>query len=296
MLGCLVALVLAGCGLFSTPRQEGVTSSTDEVDTTRTVALGEEFLLGDLLALGVPVLASTVTTPSAGVQGLDRYDTSDIEVLPSTSRDLEPVLTLNPTLIVATDFVVAEVGRDRLEAVAPVVTVGVGDWRDVFSDLGAALDVPDTAAAALAEYDRLVRDGQRRIRRDDVGPVSVATVYPGEAIAVWGAGPSTVPGVLTDLGVELAPDGDDVELDENGRAFVSVEQMPELLSGETLMLLQSEAVEGESEALQATLDGPVLRAVPAVAADRVAVLDRLGYPGLPGRLEAVIDLQELLIG
>jgi iron complex transport system substrate-binding protein len=289
-----LVLWLAACGVGGPPPVEGVESPSAAVDDRRVVALGEEFLLADLLALDVPVVATTVTAPAAGIQGLDGLPTEDVLVLESTGSALETVVDLDPTLLVASDFVVGELGRDRLEAIAPLVVVGEGPWRTVFAELGGALGRAAEAAEALDGYDADVEAARSAL--GTAPTVSVATVYPGESIAVWAAGPSTVPAVLEDLEVPLRPGTEDLRLDEQGRAFVSLEEVPELLDGEQLLLLQSGAVEGEQESLDATLAGPVFGALPAVVAGEVSVLDRLGYPGLPGRLQAVEDVVEAIGG
>lgn len=295
--GTLVAAtVLAGCAvgdLFGS-RLEGVEAPEGPLDTSRTVSLGEEFLLADLLALDVDVVASTATVPAEGFSGITGYDTSGITALSATEPDLEQVLAADPTLIVATDFVVDEVGRGALEEIAPVVVVGTGPWRELLTDLAGALDRTDEAEVALADYDAAVAAARAELA--DLPVVSVATVYPGESVAVWTGGDSPVTRALADLGIPLAPSADDVDADENGRAFVSSEEVTTLLTGEVLLLLQTDTVEGETASVRAALDGGLFATLPAVRADRVEQLDRLGYPGLPGRVDAVEDLVAALDG
>lgn len=289
-------LTLAGCGVTDliSQRQEGITAPEGGVDPSRTVALGEEFLLADLLALDVDVVASTATVPSEGFIGITRYDTDGITPLSATEPDLEEVLAADPSLIVATDFVADEVGRGTLEEIAPHVVIGTGEWRQLFTDLGGVLDRDAEAEAALAEYDAVVEEVRGSLA--DAPTTSVATVYPGESLAVWTGGGSPVPQALGDLGVPSAPTADEVDPDENGRAFISNERATELLTGEVLLLLQTDSVDGEAESLETVLDGDLFATLPAVQADRVEILDRLGYPGVPGRIDAVADLAGILGG
>ena len=290
------AVLSAGCGvtdLFG-QRQEGITAPEGGVDPSRTVALGEEFLLADLLALEIDVVASTATVVSEGFAGITRYDTDGITPLSATEPDVEEVLAADPTLIVATDFVADEVGRGTLEEIAPLVVVGTGEWRQLFTDLAVVLDREDAATAALLEYDEAVAEARDTL--GDAPLTSVATVYPGESLAVWAGGGSPVPQALADLDVPLAPTADQVDPDENGRAFISTERATELLTGEVLLLLQSSSVEGEDASLETVLEGDLFATLPALQEDRVEIVDRLGYPGVAGRIDAVTDLAGILGG
>ena len=63
-------------------------------DLGRVVSVAEEFVLADLLALGIEPVASTATVDTVGFQGLDEFDTSAIEVLPQTTLNLEYLAAL----------------------------------------------------------------------------------------------------------------------------------------------------------------------------------------------------------
>lgn len=276
------------------PRSVDHARGTTEMpaDPQRVVALGEEFLLADLLTLDVPVIASTATVPDAGFVGVDPALTGGIEPLSATEPDLEGLAALRPDVIVATAFVWDEVGGDLLGRIAPTIAVGGDDWRADVELLGAAFGAEASATEALAAYDRAVADGRAALEGAEV---SLATIYPGPSPAAWVDGPSNVPAVLIDLGVTLVPGADAVGDARNGRAFLSLEQLG-LLAAPRLVLSQSDLVEGESEAVEAIADTPLWRTLPAVAAGEVVTIDRLGYPGVEGRTRLATELTTLLAG
>lgn len=259
----------------------------------RVVALGEEFLLADLLTLGVSVIASTATVQSAGFAGLDGFDTSAIEVLDGTEPDLERLVALAPDLLITYTYVWEAVGDDVLNGIAPTVVVGdEADWRAGFLALGALLAKEDAAEQALVAYDEAVAGAQGTLAPAG-RPVSIATIYPESSLAVWVDGPTNIPQTVLDLGFTLDPGPGDIPDAENGRAFLSIEQLG-LLRGEALLMLQSAAVEGEQASFDEVLNRPLWQTLPAVQADQVTILDRLGYPGVAGRQRLVADLTTAL--
>lgn len=59
-------------------------------------------------------------------------------------------------------------------------------------------------------------------------------------------------------------------------------------------MLQSTAVEGEDTAVEEVTSSDTWRLIPAVAADRVHTFDRLGHPGVPGRMALVEEINAAL--
>jgi iron complex transport system substrate-binding protein len=285
VLAALTVAALAACGGTedSTATTTTPTGDGPAVEDQRIVALGEEFLLADLLALGVTPVASTATVAEVGFVGLDDSDTEGIEPLPSTEPNVERLAALDPDVIVATPFVVDELGEDVLTGLGELIVIDTEDPRASVQQLGEAFDRTEEADALVAALDDSVAAGRERL--PEGVEVSVATVDPGPSLAVWVAGPSTVPDVLDELGVTFVPGADEVDA-SSGRAFVSNERL-DLLAAPTLVLLQSSIVEGEATALEELSADPRWSALPAVADDRVIEIDRLDYPGIVGRTEAV---------
>jgi len=258
------------------------------------VALGEEFVLADLLALGVVPVASTATVPAAGFQGITA-DTTGIDVLPSTEINLERLASYQPDVIVTTRFVLDEIGAELLDQLADVVVIDDDttaeeqielladrfDRTDIAVDLVSDLtDAREQLAAAVAAA-------------PEPCVVSVATVYPGPSVAAWVDDATDVPASIIDAGCTLDPSSDDGAADRNGRLFLSSEQL-ELLDADRLVLLQSDAVDGEAAAIEQVRDEPLWQALPAVSNEQVATLDRLAYPGLLGQLALLDDLEPIL--
>jgi ABC-type Fe3+-hydroxamate transport system substrate-binding protein len=194
--------VLVGAGACS-GGGEAATAPNGAVGTDeRVVVIGEEYLLADLLALGVTPVASTATVAEEGFHAVGDHDTSGIRVPPALDPNVELLASLEPDHIIILEFFADQIGRDVLEAMAEVT-------------------------------------------------------------------------------------------DENGRAYLSEERL-DLLSAPRLLLLQSPLVEGEARAIDEVEHDALWRTLPAVEADRVAELDRLGYPGIEGRIRLVDDLTAAL--
>jgi len=298
-LAAVVASVFAlgGCG-ETAPEGTGSTRTvahsegTTEVPThpQRVVALGEEFLLADLLQLGVEPIASTATLGTS-FSGIPADEVEEIEPLDVALLDLEQVAALKPDLLLVDDFVLGQAGFGRLSKIAPTVPVSSDNWRADLELLGETVGAEDRAEQLLTDYDDALAKGREAIGAEV--SASVATAYPSEVVA-WTDGPSTIPATLLDLGVALVPGpNDDIGPVDAGRVSLSRERL-DVLAARNLFLLQTSDVEGEDAALQRMEDAPTWRLLPAVEGDDVFVLDRLGYPGVQGRIDAVEDLTDAL--
>ena len=252
----------------------------DAPDLGRVVSLAEEFILADLLSLGIEPVASTATVDTAGFQGLDEFDTSAIEVLPQTTLNLEYLASLQPDTIVTLQFWVDQVGAGVLEGIADVVIIPDGlSGAERIEALGDLVGRPEHAATVAAAVDRAQ---QAAIDQVPGGcEISLAVVYPGPTIAAFVDGPWELPSAFQAVGCELVPGPDVAAPDANGRAFLSEEQLG-LLAAPTLVLMQNDTVDGETAALDQVSSGAIWQTIPAVAANHVVIIDRLGYPGAQG--------------
>jgi iron complex transport system substrate-binding protein len=254
----------------------------------RIVAIGEEWVLADLLALGVTPIASTATVADVGLQGIEGFDLSVIEVLPATELSLEQLAALRPDRIVTLQFWVDQVGASQMEGIAELVVIPDNlPPEDQLAFLGAAFGREAEAAATTAEVSAARSDARERI--GDGCVVSLATVYSGPSVAAWVAPVWAQPTSVVEAGCTLLPSPAEAPGDRNGRAFLSLE-LTGLLSAPTLVLLQTESVEGETAALEQMQADPLWQSLPAVQADRVIVLDRLGYAGSIGLVRFYDDL------
>jgi iron complex transport system substrate-binding protein len=303
----LLGVLLAGCGAAPPDAPLSVVATTAEhrlvrhafgetevpLEPQRILALGEEGLLADLLDGGVRPVAASVNIPDQ-VPLLSPEELAGITLFPSAGEvSLETLSAFQPDLIIGSSFFVEQVGYQRLAQIAPTVAIGGGDPLTSYVETLSVLGRGDEAAQAVeALRDEIGAAGEQidASRRS----VSAVTVYPGASVAVWVDGPLPIPLMLRELGVALRPDATSAELQvRNGRAFISLEQLP-LLDGESILVLQSSAVEGEAQATADVQGNPLWQQLPAVQAGRVATLDRNGYPGLRGQRALLADLTELL--
>jgi iron complex transport system substrate-binding protein len=120
----------------------------------RVVVIGEEYLLADLLALGVTPVASTATVAEEGFHEVGDHDTSGIEVLPATEPNLERLASFGADRIIILEFFADELGMEVLESMAEEVTV-VPDGMDpaeLVTMYGEMFGREDRAAELVEEY------------------------------------------------------------------------------------------------------------------------------------------------
>jgi len=278
---------------FGTATASG-SGATDPEPHQRIAVLAEEVILADVLELGLHPIASTATVPEAGFQGLDGYDTGGIEILSMTSLNLEQVAALEPDTIVTLQFWVDQVGEDALRGLGDLVVVpdGLSEAERV-TLLGELLDRPAEAAALVAELEAAT------VRAATVVPddcaVSLAAIYAGPSPAAFVDGPWDLPTAILNSGCRLVPDATQATPDGNGRVYLSMEQLG-LLDTPLLVLLQSDLVEGEPQALATISDDPLWQQLPAVRSGDVVVFDRLGYPGAAGQIRFLDEFASHVAG
>jgi iron complex transport system substrate-binding protein len=297
LVGAGAVVALAGCSGESKDSSSTTTSTTGEgsepeAPQPRALLLGEEYLLADALALGVTPVASTATVVEVGFIGVDDHDTSGIQALNATDQDLEPLVALDTDIVVAAQYVADALGTEALEPFGELTVVR--DGSTPVEVLGILAGVFGREAEAEEIRARLEEAEARA--REEIPPqeVSVAAIYPGPSPAVFVDGPWAVPQTLLDAGCTLVPGADEPH-DEDGRVYLSLENL-DLIAGPTLILMQSEAVEGEAAAVEQLQADPLWTELPAPAAGRVHTLDRLGYPGVEGQIRLIDDLIGILGG
>lgn len=275
----------------STPDPAGTGGGGTQGELGSVLALGEEFLLADLLSLGVRPVASTATVSDVGFSGLDEFDTEGIEVLPNSEANLEQLAALDVDTVIVQQYVIDQVGREKLEALGEVIVAPTGTGAEELTELGELVGRTDDAADLVADLEA-AQDAAADAAAEGC-EVSVGTIYPGPSPAAWVAAPNNVAIALEDLGCELAPSADDQSPDGAGRVHLSLENLG-MLSAPTLIMLQSSDVEGEDAALAEIEDDPLWQQLPAVEGDDVTILDRLGYPGVAGLIRLHDELAEIV--
>jgi iron complex transport system substrate-binding protein len=260
----------------------------------RVLALGEEELLLNLLDLGVKPVGANVNL-------LDRVALTTPEELAGIALfasagdvTVETLAALEPDLIIGTVFFIEQAGYDMLSAIAPTVALASGDALQSYQDTALILGKESAAQQQIAAFEQRLQAEAARINASQ-RTLSLVSVYPGPSIGVWVDGPSPVPTLVRTMGITLRPDRAAVEPlgVRSGRAFISLEQLT-LLDSDTLILLQSDTVEGETDAARDIADNLLWRQLPAVQTGRVVTLDRLGYPGVRGQRQLLEDLVTIL--
>ena len=262
----------------------------EPLSSSRIVVIGEDFLLADVLAMGVVPIAATATLNDK-FTGIER-DTSAIQPLPSTEANFELLASLKPDSIITTEDILNYVDKDLLDGIAPTSVISGESWRERVVNLGEILNALSQAEALLADYDSAISNARVELGGDI--SISLATIYPGATIAVWVDGPSNIPQTILDMGIELSPDINSYPNAEYGRAYISTETIGDL-SSPIIILSQSTAVEGEDESLRNVQSNSLWKTLPAVSSGKVFTINRLGYPGVEGRIRLISDLVGVIL-
>ena len=270
--------------------QEASETSSEPTPADRIIILGEDFVLADVLAMGVVPIAATATLNDK-FTGIER-DTTGIQPLPSTEANLELLASLRPDLIIATQYIIDYVDQDLLNGIATTKIISGESWRERVISLGEILDAPSQADSLLADYDLAVSEARIELNADI--SISLATIYPGSTIAVWVDGPSNIPQTILDMGIELSPGIDDYPTARLGREFITNERIGDL-SSPIIILSQSSTVEGEDESLRNIQSNSLWRNLPAVNSGKVFTINRLGYPGVEGRIRLISELVDVIM-
>ncbi|OAN36334.1 ABC transporter substrate-binding protein [Chloroflexus islandicus] len=260
----------------------------------RILALGEESLLADLLDAGFRPVASNVNVPD-NVPLLATEELAGIALFPSANDiSLETLSAYQPDLIIGTRFFIEQIGYERLSKIAPTIALSGATPLENYVETLAVFGRGEEAQRTVANFRAEVQVMANRLNAAGQS-VSMMTIYPGPNVALWFDGPSPIPLLVRELGIQFRPDPATVNgLNiRNGRAFISLEQLT-LASGETILLLQTSGVEGEAQAVVELQANPLWQQLPAVQAQRVVILDRIGYPGLRGQRALLADLQQAL--
>lgn len=264
---------------------------------TRVIAVGDEFLLADLLDFGIKPIASSASYGDSFI-GLPADEVEGITPFLFYQADIEQLLMMEPDLFVIPDYVFDYVENlyEQLSQFAPVVAVAdQPDWRDEYRFVASIFGKETEADARISDLTGAVATAAADLSLDGQ-TVTVATVYPGEpSVTLWLTPGIAQTDVLVGLGLTLLPDAADFTVDDIGRASISVEQVNEL-TGDTLIMLQTTTSDQEQETFSVVTDDPLWQTIPAVQSGRVFVLERIGYPGeVRGRL-ALIDEYRSIFG
>jgi iron complex transport system substrate-binding protein len=248
----------------------------------RVVALGEEWLLADLLSLGITPVASSGNYAS-GYVGIDLSYQPEIPVFTTSELDIETLVGLQPDLILVNNiyFDLMEGLFENLSRIAPTVAVSdIAVWQENYRTLAAMFGQEASANAEITALEEEIAAAAAELGLAGK-TVSVATVYPGgDGFALWLTDQLPMVDLLINLGLTVLPDATEFETDANGRAWMSLEQVSEV-QGDTLVMLQTFSAEtdGEDDSFDEVTATELWQTIPAVQNDRVFMVERVGFPG-----------------
>lgn len=280
----------ASTSTASAPGSGGTTAEGTK-DLGNVLALGEEFLLADLLSLGIKPIASTATVADVGWQGMDGFDTEGIQILPNTEANFEQLAALDVDTVIVLQYVVDRIGTEKLEALGDVIVAPTGTGAEALAELGQQVGRQEQATALIDQLDAAAANA-----KDSAGDdceVTLATIYSGPTPAAWIAAPNNAAIALEDMGCTLVPSTDDASPDGAGRVYLSLERLGDL-SAPVMILEQTDTVPGEDNAIAEIEAMPLWQGLPAVEAGKVTTIDRLGYPGAAGLIRLFDDLARMV--
>ncbi|MGO3885623.1 MAG: Fe2+-enterobactin ABC transporter substrate-binding protein [Mycetocola sp.] len=261
---------------------------------------------GSLLAIGAPVVASAATTPSDITddkgffsQWADVADERGVEVLyPELTLDLESVIAADPDLIVVStagaDSTIDQI--DALSDIAPTVAVDYSnqDWQDLSTQLGEITGHEAGAADMIADFDAATATAAEDLNQPEGEATIVSFNGAGQdaGIAKIGGSHATL---LDALGFTVVEADESLDVSEQARgdfAFVSFENLPEAVTGDSVFLISS-----TQETVDAFLDEPVLQNLSAVEDKQVYSLGSTSFRiDYYSALEIINQLNEQLGG
>lgn len=270
------------------------------VDPQRIVTL-EPSLTDAAAALGFgQQIVATVEQPGGGIHDhVADLVADDVALLGSEGEpNLEAVALARPDLIVTWDYY----DNSALAEIAPVVALPYADYEkrigETLTDeqyvtwvvrwVALTLGADEEVEAVMADFQQAVADARAAID-DIVGDASVGLIdVRADSILLSGYGSDGVSALLYgDLGLRPDPLSDFYVWEE-----LSLERVPELTSD---YLLTFAADENAQERLDKLLTTPIWQGVPAVAAERVAVVEpNLYYRGDDGPLGTALLLDDLV--
>lgn len=262
---------------------------------SRVVTLDPFYSLQMSLELDLPVVGSgTFDTESGFPTALTPEEVAGIEAIGTFDQpNLETIALLEPDLIIGDAFFQEE-NYDLLSEIAPTVLVDTPNWKEWFSTIAEATDVPERADEGLAAYDERVAAIQGDLR--DIR-VSFVRIVPGGFQLYREAPNAYAPiSVMMDVGVER-PEFE-VGTDETSFEQLSFEGLTNL-TGDVLLYVAG----GANDAIEAAqveeevISNPIWQQIPAVQADesyRVNAEHWMSFGGMRSANAVLDDIEQYL--
>lgn len=238
-------------------------------------------LTGILLAIEAPVVASAATTPSNLTDGKGFFsqwaevaDKRGVEILyTNLNFDIEAIIGWNPDILIASatgaDSVVQHMGELTAQGVPTlVINYSNQSWQEIATQLGQALGLEAQAAASIADFNAYAAAMAKTITPPKA-PVSIVGYNVGGTYSI-GLPESPQAQLLKALGFHVVALPDHLRSKVTRRSdfeFISHENLPEAIAGESVFLLR-----GTDSDVEAILADPVLANRPAIRERRVYAL------------------------
>lgn len=266
-------------------------------DPQAVVSLGEEPLLADLLELGITPIAAGGNYEGVYI-GIDPALTEGLEPMILWELDIEALTLLPMDLILVPEgfYTLNQQGFDLIGQLAPMVVLPThADWRENFTYLASVFGKEDDAGQKIADLESEIAQTAEDLAIEGQ-TATYATIYPAASeLTLWLTDQLPIVEVGVELGLTVVPDGADYETDQAGRARISLEQV-QVVQGDTLLMLQTTGgiSAEEDQSYQELLESTAFQLLPAVQADRVHIIERVGFPGdIPGRRNLLVRYREI---
>lgn len=241
---------------------------------------------GTLLSIDAPVVASAATTPSDITddkgffsQWASIADERGVDVLyPDLTLDLEAVMAADPDLIVISTAGADSTADqyDALAEIAPVVAIDYSsqDWQHLSAQLGKATGHEQDATALVADFDASTAKAANELQQPDGSASIVSFNGAGQDAGVAKLGGSHAT-LLEALGFTVVDADEALDVSEQARgdfAFVSFENLPKAITGESVFLISS-----DSDTVAQFSSEAVLQNLPAVKQRQVYALGETSF-------------------
>ncbi|QDH20363.1 ABC transporter substrate-binding protein [Saccharibacillus brassicae] len=257
------------------------------------IAVLDVKFLDQMLAVGEKPAGSVIAGGSTDFPEYLGDQPNGVQVLGTRDEpNLEAILSLDPDLIIMTDF--QEKQYESVSKIAPTLVLDFyEDWRDTLTTVAKITDKPAEAEAVRQAYEDKVA-GLKTKLSEKLGDETVALIRPRkEGIRIHGIEHRTGGILYRDLGLNMPPLVEEVGAE--GSLEISMEEVPGI-GADRYFVLSDELFAAEAEAM---VNNPVWTSLDAVKNNRTYDVNStlwIAYYG-PLAIDLIVDeAAEALLG